>query len=229
MDIVMHNDLELCYPPYPEKKNVDFLSYFGEKTNHSLIVSKILGYCNGSDLMNIARVCRAWKKICFQDKAAVIRMKLYIAKRNLTKENQLQTHNSIQYNNESTPKKRRPLSCWNENFNFSHKKQSPGSPPVSPRRMKFFKYVQEAKKLGRNGKLTPCPKCSLPSKVNEEERSGQCTQFRCAFLFCLQCQCSFHKGTACKYFITSSPSSSPSKVSHHIIGSRQSKKALRRL
>lgn len=49
----------------------------------------------------------------------------------------------MQRSNESTPKKKRkPLGCWNENYNFTKIKETPRSPPISPRQKKFNKYLK---------------------------------------------------------------------------------------
>ncbi|KAK6619410.1 hypothetical protein RUM43_012167 [Polyplax serrata] len=224
----MGSSIELRRSFYLESKRVDFLSLLGEKTGHSLVVSKILGYLSCTDLQNVSKVSKTWQKLCLGDKAAALRVKQFKAKRKMLKENQW-FYNSMQRCNESTPKKRKPLACWNENYGFTKMKQTPGSPPVSPRQRKFNKYLKEGMKLSKTGKLTPCPRCTLPSNVNDDEMSGHCTQSFCSFHFCLQCQCAYHHGTACKYFITSSPSSSPSKAARYKVGSRQSRRALRRL
>lgn len=164
-----------------------------------------------------------------------------------------QPNTSIQSSNESTPVKKRILTSWNVNYQYPQFRITPTSPTVSPSRARFnlfikvtfiklilyayiwkflinfFFFLQEAKKLNKTGKLTPCPKCTLPSNVNEEEDSGKCTKESCSFHFCLRCQCAYHKDANCKYFITSSPTSSPSKVTRYNACTRQSRKALRRL
>lgn len=48
----------------------------------------------------------------------------------------------MQQCNESTPKKKKVLGRWNENYNFSKMKRTPVSPPVSPRQKKFNKYLK---------------------------------------------------------------------------------------
>lgn len=83
------NNLELYRSFYLESKKVDFLSLLGEKTGHSLVVSKILSYLSGSDLQNVLKVSKTWQKLCLEDRAAALKVRQFIAKRKMLKENQL--------------------------------------------------------------------------------------------------------------------------------------------
>lgn len=84
----MGSSIELRRSFYLESKRVDFLSLLGEKTGHSLVVSKILGYLSCTDLQNVSKVSKTWQKLCLGDKAAALRVKQFKAKRKMLKENQ---------------------------------------------------------------------------------------------------------------------------------------------
>lgn len=84
----VRDSIELCRTFYLENKKVDFLSLLGVKTNHTLVVSKIFSYLSGSDLQNVSKVSKTWQKLCFKDKAASLKLKQYLAKKRMLKENQ---------------------------------------------------------------------------------------------------------------------------------------------
>ena len=108
---------------------------------------------------------------------------------------------------------------------------------------KFIYFFQEAKRLGPDEKLQPCPRCTGPSRVNPYDHQGFCTRISCQFNFCILCNCQTHKDKSCRLIRGSKlKSHSPESVTSMVsslgssssaykarVSSKQSKKRLKRL
>lgn len=78
----------------------------------------------------------------------------------------------------------------------------------------------------------PCARCSLPAKVTEEptgEEWVECTNATCSYQFCRACNCSRHPGKSCNQYDLNAPSPSKRKKCDYAVGTRKSRKNLRRL
>lgn len=91
--------------------------------------------------------------------------------------------------------------------------------------MNSLLWFQAAQKLENGKMLARCPRCSLPSQIDVVSNVGQCTHERCQYLFCCICHCESHNGNTCPF----SMSFSPSRKRLGSVGSKASKKNLRRL
>lgn len=87
MSVFKNNGLELCRSFFLESKKIDFLLLLGERTGHLPIVSKILSYLSDSDLQNVAKVSKTWQKLCLSDRVIAHKIKQFVAKRKMLKEN----------------------------------------------------------------------------------------------------------------------------------------------
>lgn len=77
-----------------------------------------------------------------------------------------------------------------------------------------------------------CVRCSQPAKVTEEstgEEWVECTNSTCSFQFCRSCNCSRHPGKSCVQYDLNAPSPSKRKKCDYAVGTRKSRKNLRRL
>lgn len=77
-----------------------------------------------------------------------------------------------------------------------------------------------------------CVKCSHPAKVTEEptgEEWVECTNVTCAYQFCRSCNCTRHPGKSCFQYDLNAPSPSKRKKCEYAVGTKKSKKNLRRL
>lgn len=77
-----------------------------------------------------------------------------------------------------------------------------------------------------------CVRCSLPAKVTVEtsgEEWVECINVLCAYQFCRFCQCERHPDKVCFQYDLNGPSPSKRKKTHYAIGTKKSRKNLRRL
>jgi hypothetical protein len=70
------------------REKVDFLSLFGEKSDHSIIVKAILSYLEPVDLTAVAVVSKTWNRVCMADSDACRRMHCYMEHKQKNKENE---------------------------------------------------------------------------------------------------------------------------------------------
>jgi len=90
---------------------------------------------------------------------------------------------------------------------------------------RFALLFQEGKSLGRNERLECCPQCRFPARNIE----GTATCCQCSFAFCIDCRLSPHPGRECSNIFSLSPPRLWNKKMTYAIGSKSSKRALRRL
>lgn len=77
-----------------------------------------------------------------------------------------------------------------------------------------------------------CIRCHQPAKVTEEitgEEWAECSSATCAFQFCKFCTCERHPGKKCFVYDLEAPSPSKRKKTTCAVGTKKSKKNLRRL
>lgn len=63
---------------------------------------------------------------------------------------------------------------------------------VSPSKFRHRVFSDEASRLGPKEQLRPCPRCTLPSRIDPSQNRGQCTRAACQFDFCTRCLCNYH-------------------------------------
>lgn len=217
---------------YTGREKVDFLSLLGEESNHLNLVSKILSFLPPQDLCSASMVSKVWKKICKSDHCANRRRMSFIMRKHTIKENlwllAMAKKAKCEEDIQTSPKSRRYArkGYLLDVQNFMHAPVQPNSPPVSPSKIKFHSFVKASRKLASGEYLLRCPRCSFPSHVDSEKNMGACTRQGCSIEFCISCSSKPHAGP-CKMSLLATPTKRNNK--RLIVGSRQSKRNLRRL
>ncbi|XP_011873192.1 PREDICTED: uncharacterized protein LOC105564998 [Vollenhovia emeryi] len=217
---------------YTGRGKVDFLSLLGEESNHLNLVSKILSLLSSQDLCSASMVSRVWRRICKADPAANSRRMSFIMRKHTVKENlwllttiakKAKREDDIQ----TSPKSRRYVRKGHllDVQNLLQVPAQPNSPPVSPSKIKFHSFVKASRTLANGEYLLPCPRCSFPCHVDSEKNVGACSRQGCSIEFCISCSSKPHAGP-CKTPLLATPTKRNKRL---IVGSRQSKRNLRRL
>ncbi|XP_066583480.1 uncharacterized protein [Prorops nasuta] len=217
-------------PDYTGKKTCDLLSLLGEKSNHWRIVSKIFSYLEAEDLCSISMVSKSWERICASDSRANMRRLRFIMLKKTTKENlqiarQLKMENDIPSSPKSRYFKKGHLLEVQNLLQTQRHAWPTSSPPVSPSKVKFHSFVKASRTLEPGEQLLPCPRCSFPCHMNVEKNLGNCSRQGCSIEFCASCSSRPHTGP-CKTPLLATPTKRNKRI---IVGSRQSKRNLRRL
>ncbi|XP_015114296.1 F-box only protein 43 [Diachasma alloeum] len=215
-------------PDVTGRETVDILHLLGEKSNHLEIVSKILGYLRAEDLCAVSMVSRTWRSICGKDVMANMRRITHVCVRQSTKENLRRSRKAKESGIQESPKSRfaRGYLVNVQNFLMVPKRGNPRSPPVSPSKIKWNSYVKASRRLAPSDRLFSCPKCNFACPVNTEKNVGTCTREGCSIEFCTHCLSTPHTGL-CKTPLLATPTKR--KTPPLIVGSKQSKRNLRRL
>ncbi|XP_072766690.1 uncharacterized protein [Anoplolepis gracilipes] len=218
---------------YPGREKVDFLSLLGEESNHLNLVSKILSYLGPPDLCSVSMVSTAWRRICESDFCANGRRMSYILRKQNIKENlttmmkKTKREEDIQMSPKSRHYVRKGFLMDVQNLlHVPAQPRPPNSPPVSPSKVKFHSFVKASRTLANGEYLLPCPKCRFPCHVDIEKNMGTCSRQSCSIEFCISCSSKSHTGP-CKTPLLATPTKRNNK--RLIVGSRQSKRNLRRL
>ncbi|KAM0726163.1 F-box only protein 43 [Formica fusca] len=220
---------------YTGREKVDFLFLLGEESNHLNLVSKILSYLGPSDLCSVSMVSTAWRRICESDFCANGRRMSYILRKQNIKENLRMTtmikkakrEEDIQTSPKSRHYVRKGFLVDVQNLlHVPAQPRPPNSPPVSPSKVKFHSFVKASRTLASGEYLLPCPRCRFPCHVDSEKNVGTCSRQGCSIEFCISCSSKPHTGP-CKTPLLATPTKRNNK--RLIVGSRQSKRNLRRL
>ncbi|XP_015601620.1 uncharacterized protein LOC107270801 [Cephus cinctus] len=217
-------------PDYTGKDTVDVLLLLGEKSDHWRIVSKILALLSPQDLCSISMVSKAWRRICANDSRANTRRLSHIILRQSAKENlKLFRKAKMESDIQTSPKSRYARKGYllevQNLLQVPPTRRPPNSPPVSPSKVKFHSFVKASRTLAPWEHLLPCPRCSFPCHVDGEKNVGTCSRQGCSMEFCTSCSSRPHTGP-CKTPLLATPTKRNKRL---IVGSRQSKRNLRRL
>ncbi|XP_074109880.1 uncharacterized protein LOC141534432 isoform X2 [Cotesia typhae] len=217
-------------PDYTGRETVDILSLLGDKSNHWRAIGKILSYLSPQDLCAITMVSQVWRKICLSDPAANLRRQNQVYVRQNTKENLvlIKSKSDITCSPKFTSRlvKRNYLTDVQNVQVTPGRRVPPQSPPVSPSKVKFHSFLKASRALASTERLCRCPKCSFASHVDAARNVGVCTREGCRAEFCLDCVSTPHSGP-CKTPLLATPTKR--KKPPLIVGSKQSKRNLRRL
>lgn len=217
-------------PDYTGRETVDMLALLGDKSNHWRIVSKILSYLGSQDLCSVSMVSKTWMRICNSDFKANTRRMTHVILRQNAKENlKLIKKSKMEGDIQSSPKSRYArkgyLTEVQNLLQEQRKHWPPSSPPVSPSKVKFHSFIKASRTLAPWEHLLSCPNCSFPCHVNEEKNVATCSRQGCLMEFCTSCSARLHPGP-CKTPLLATPTKRKKRL---VIGSRQSKRNLRRL
>lgn len=210
--------------------NVDMLVLLGEKSNHWRVISNILALLSPQDLCSVSMVSKAWQRICASDSKANVRRLIHIKLKQDVKENLKFRKGKLEMDITTSPRSRFTRKGYllevQNLIKNGHKSLTPSSPPVSPSKVKFHSFVKASRTLAPWEHLLPCPRCTFPCHVDIEKNVGKCSRQSCCFEFCAMCSSSFHNGP-CKTPLLATPTKKRNKPL--VVGSRQSKRNLRRL
>ncbi|XP_026732185.1 F-box only protein 5-like [Trichoplusia ni] len=211
----------------PDQK-IDILRLLNQKSAIPPL-QKIFQYLNNEDICNFCSVSTTWSDIwnshSTNEKKQEIKQHLRRAKENqenVSKESRVKARGTKLYDG-----------CLKEihnEINDHHVNKIPLSPQYSPRTNRFRKFLKCAS-LDSRLQLS-CVRCSQPAKVTEEasgEEWVECTSATCSYQFCRSCNCSRHPGKSCIQYDLNAPSPSKRKKCDYAVGTRKSRKNLRRL
>ncbi|PSN40828.1 hypothetical protein C0J52_15301 [Blattella germanica] len=219
------------------KERIDFLSLLAK---HG-IADYVLKMLEPSDLIAVTKVSKEWRIICREHRDTFRRVRSHVEERRKNKENLSPPPSSLEEKFETPPVPgtsylSAPLSAparvgLREIHNIGncvvkHAAPKSQSPPTSPTKRRFLHFVRAGAQLPKGKTLLPCPRCSLPSQVDNDTHSGLCTREGCKFHYCTKCKCQFHGNEQCSI---SPISSQGARKRPATIGSAKSKKNLRRL
>ncbi|CAH4031125.1 unnamed protein product [Pieris brassicae] len=206
----------------PEQK-IDIIKMLYEKVNMRPPLMKIFSYLSNEDIFNFTLVSplwlTVWENISKTSKLLEYRTFLRNVEENVE-------------NRDVKPKilgshQKKPLS---ETNNIIVSKTQPVSPPDTPRTIKFKRFTKAASLDLR--KQLSCVRCHQPAKVTEEssgEEWVECTSVTCSYQYCKFCKCDRHPGKKCFKYDLDGPSPSKRKKNTYAIGTKKSRKNLRRL
>ncbi|CAL7950230.1 unnamed protein product [Xylocopa violacea] len=217
-------------PDFTGRETVDILALLGEKSNHWRIVSKIFSYLSPQDLCSVSMVSKTWRRICIDDSRANTRRLIQVILRRNAKENlKVIKKTKMEGDIQSSPKSRYARKGYllevQNLLQVPGNQRPPSSPPVSPSKVKFHSFVKASRTLAPWEHLLPCPKCSFPCHVDGEKNVGTCSRQGCSMEFCTFCSSRPHTGP-CKTPLLATPTKRNKRL---VVGSRQSKRNLRRL
>ncbi|XP_064597228.1 F-box only protein 43-like [Liolophura sinensis] len=204
--------------------HVDIIKELDSRNLSSTCISVILGHLEPEDLCRICEVTKAWRKVCLSDPVANARRLKYLRR--------LKTSAKGGKENSGSIKSQRSRGLTKTRSHPFHQMQLVAAnqqEDVSPAQMvmptwsrKWELYGKAAKTLRNDESLRSCRKCSHPSKVSPSQDRAKCQNPLCAFDFCVSCFSDFHGSSPCV------PVASR-KAKTEIVGSKKSKKNLRRL
>ncbi|XP_075743162.1 F-box only protein 43 [Rhipicephalus microplus] len=201
--------------PGPSRPHVNILE---ELQSCRPVVCRILSYLATPDLVRACHVSSEWRRLCLSIQEQSDRFKTYIKER---KEHFESSRENI---HERRPPKREassapPLANHNANTEQNSNEQA-GKNEETKTRLDLFR--EEAKHIRPDESLWPCPNCQYPSRVTDNGTTGTC---KCGYRYCPICRRDYHLPKPC---ITISGQVS-SRSKKNIIGSKHSKRQLRRL
>ncbi|KAG8224424.1 hypothetical protein J437_LFUL001374 [Ladona fulva] len=236
---------------------VDFFRCLGEERIMAPAFSLLLSYISDEDLIACSLVSKTWQALIMRDYVANSRRLSAVKKIRRKKENLINASLKGKISGVNTRiSNRPPLSsienCWLMPPSMEILQTPP--PKTSPTKFRFELFMKEGLQLeGKEEKrLTPCPRCSLPSRVDSNLNVGVCTRIGCQFRFCTLCHCLEHilpvnrssntssssppRYITCPFAETPKTPPSPpqpitpsSKSRTTSVGSKRSKRNLRRL
>ncbi|XP_045773010.1 uncharacterized protein LOC123872642 [Maniola jurtina] len=225
-----HNSAAKAYKFRPNQK-IDIIKMLYQEANVMPPIMKIFSYLSNEDIYKFTLVSPLWEKVWEDVSKVKSKKQEYL--------HYLQDVRDNWENKMSTPKSGetnqiRPLMEIHNvlnNHNILTKTTSiPISPPGTPKTIKFKRFAKAAS-LDLRQQLS-CGRCQQPAKVTEEssgEEWAECTSVSCSYQFCRFCKCDRHPGKNCFKYDLDGPSPSKRKKNTYAVGTKKSRKNLRRL
>ncbi|GIX75075.1 uncharacterized protein CDAR_479351 [Caerostris darwini] len=193
-------------------KKIDFFHEL-QKIGLTPIITSIFSFMSTKDLCAIACVTKEWREILLNDFKANSRRRKYLKNQERKKENLCYKTNF------SKAKKKHPLHLLGGHALENQRNiiVEPKQPAIKQMDKKFDSFIQEGKKI-KNGVLKKCPRCQHASKCTD---GIMYVCSNCIYAFCKKCLSPY---VTEKHFCPTSETYIPT-----IIGSKQSRKNLKRL
>ncbi|XP_032529271.2 uncharacterized protein LOC116779184 [Danaus plexippus] len=207
--------------PYEKHQKLDIIKLLYNDGNYFPVLKKIFGYLSCEDLYQVTLVSSVWQKAWvdvnykhFKDPE----YKKYIRSLRENQENNIEIGKEVIHKTSINHGSKNPMICE-------------VSPPRTPRSIRFEVFTKAAAMDSRNQLC--CIRCQYPAKITENnsgEKLVECTSSTCGYQFCGLCKYGPHPGKSCNtYYDLEKPSPPKRKKSTFTIGSKKSKKNLRRL
>lgn len=203
---------QFLHLPKESPPRVDIL---GKLKSCRPVVCNILRYLDTRDLASACRVSSEWRRLCLSIPEEANRFQTYI------REREEHWESSRENMREPKPPKREPSSApplTAHNAKAQVPNSQAGRNVETKSRLDLF--TEEAKHLGAGEWLWPCPICQRPSRV-----TNKVATCRCGYRFCPKCRRDYHSPKPCETHVVQVPSRSQ----RNTIGSKYSKRQLRRL
>ncbi|CAH2238255.1 uncharacterized protein LOC120631821 [Pararge aegeria] len=228
--VKLQNNADNAYKFRPNQK-IDIIKMLYQEANVMPPVMKIFNYLSNEDIYKFTLVSPLWQKVWEDVSKVKTKKQEYL--------HYLKDVRDNQENKMSTPKnidtiQIRPLMEIHNvlnNHNVINKTTStPISPPGTPKTIRFKRFAKAASLDIR--KQLCCVRCQKPAKITEEssgEEWVECTSVTCSYQFCRFCKCDRHPGKNCFKYDLDGPSPSKRKKNTCAVGTKKSRKNLRRL
>ncbi|XP_023939466.2 uncharacterized protein LOC112046873 [Bicyclus anynana] len=224
------NNAIKAYKFRPNQK-IDIIKMLYQEAHVLPPVMKIFDYLSNEDIYRFTLVSPVWQRVWEDVSKAKAKKQEYL--------HYLKDVRDNQENKTTTPKSTdanqiRPLmeihNVLNNHNSLVKSISTPISPPGTPKTIRFKRFTKAASLDLR--KQLSCVRCQQPAKVTEEttgEEWVECTSTICSYQFCRFCKCDRHPGKNCFKYDLDGPSPSKRKKNVCAVGTKKSRKNLRRL
>ncbi|KOB79378.1 putative F-box only protein [Operophtera brumata] len=192
-------------------------------------IENIFNYLSNKDIHNFCLVSKNWNSTWNLVSHYNKRKQTYLESLKTAKEN-LENREKGLTPIKNVVKPKRHLKEIHNELNDNSVILPGRSPPGSPRTNRFKKFTKSASLDSRA--QAPCVRCNGPAKVTAEtsgEVWAECKSGTCSYQFCKDCSCDRHPGKCCSQYDLSCPSPSKRKKSDCGVGTKKSRRNLRRL
>uniref|UniRef100_UPI00398EBBC7 F-box only protein 5 n=1 Tax=Pristiophorus japonicus TaxID=55135 RepID=UPI00398EBBC7 len=189
-----------------------------------LLLSKLLRFLSGADLLNCVKVSKTWRKIISDDRRASQSLKKASRLRRVSAADSL----GDTATRRNTVSRGALSSVQRVGLNSPRKNSAPRQPlglaTPGNASQKSIRHQQVVKTLKWDETLKICPQCASPAKFFSCQQRAVCSSERCSYDYCSLCFCAYHGSKDCvrRHFINCSKSQPQA-------GSKKSKRNLQRL
>lgn len=206
------------------RERVDFIRLLAERDLWRAL-DTVLEHLLPQDLCAFSLVCQVWSVTLASRRAHDERRRVFVQAKRLDRENFGAEAGLLPRRMRSSPRLAMQEISNTKNISPNSKRSRDlgpgGNLAVSPSKIRYRLFVEEAAKLPPGGRLVHCPHCSSPSRVQLVTRSSQagspsssssnsnsssaagvpeatevatCSSATCGLVFCLACHCAMHEG-----------------------------------
>merc|ERR1712218_361545 len=184
------------------------------------VLETLFGFLSPADLCSVTQVSSHWRQALqsvptHNDRRLAFISKMKIERENVGVENLRPKRISPRRAMQDTSNRISPTASKRD-------RNRSVSTVISPSKVRYKLFVDEASKLTAGERLVACPECARPSQSSGQR--AQCSSPQCQIVFCPECKCDPHPNQSCRQ---ARPSSRVTKTGG--ITSKKSKARLRRL